>query len=177
MYVSRLEPENNAHLVIDAYNQLVNDGIIFPEELPLVIVGDAPYSSDYILDLKRRAGDGVRFLGYVFGEGYLNLQLGAKIYIQATEVGGTHPALVESMGFANCVIAHKTAENIEVLGDCGYYFEYRSVQSLVEILGHLVLDSQKINESRRSAFLRAKQCYSWDKVTNDYIKLFENHLK
>jgi len=41
LYVSRLEPENNAHVVIDAYRS-VRTG------LPLVVVGDAPYASGYI---------------------------------------------------------------------------------------------------------------------------------
>ncbi|MEX0596706.1 MAG: DUF1972 domain-containing protein, partial [Candidatus Paceibacterota bacterium] len=40
LFVSRLEPENNALGVIQAYNQL-------DTEIPLVIVGDAPYAKEY----------------------------------------------------------------------------------------------------------------------------------
>ena len=45
LYVSRLEPENNAHLVIEAYSRVKTD-------MPLVIVGDAPYAEEYIARLK-----------------------------------------------------------------------------------------------------------------------------
>ena len=38
LYVSRLEPENNADVVIDAWSRVTSD-------LPLVVVGDAPYAS------------------------------------------------------------------------------------------------------------------------------------
>ena len=53
LYVSRLEPENNAHLVIEAYNRLREEGLC---EMPLVIVGDAPYARAYIDGLKDAAG-------------------------------------------------------------------------------------------------------------------------
>ena len=45
--------------------------------------------------------------GYVFGAGYGELQSNCAIYIQATEVGGTHPALVEAMGRGACIIAKR----------------------------------------------------------------------
>ena len=102
LYVSRIEPENNAHLVIKAYNSL-------PENLkycPLVIVGDAPYSDEYKSMLRSIAGKNVVFAGYRFGDHYKALQLGAYLYLQATEVGGTHPALVEAMGYANCCLLY-----------------------------------------------------------------------
>ena len=45
LYVSRLEPENNAHVVIKAFEQVATDK-------PLLIVGDAPYAQEYIEQLK-----------------------------------------------------------------------------------------------------------------------------
>ena len=69
--------------------------------LPLVIVGDAPYAGAYIDGLHARPTTRVRFLGAVYGRGYPVLQLERAAYVQATEVGGTHPALVEAMGHGN----------------------------------------------------------------------------
>ena len=83
LYVSRLEPENNAHLVIEAYGQVKTD-------LPLVIVGGAPYAEEYIARLKSTRDPRVKFLGFVFGEDYRALQQNAYCYVHATEVGGTH---------------------------------------------------------------------------------------
>ena len=40
-------------------------------------------------------------------------------YIHATEVGGTHPALIEAMGRGNLVLYLDTPENTEVCGDAG----------------------------------------------------------
>ena len=47
LYVSRLEPENNAHVVVEAFGGCGRTS-------RWSIVGDAPYASDYIAYLKRR---------------------------------------------------------------------------------------------------------------------------
>ena len=60
--------------------------------------------------------------GYVFGDGYAELQSNALLYIQATEVGGTHPALVEAMGRGACIVANDVPEHREVLGEAGRYY-------------------------------------------------------
>ena len=65
----------------------------------------------------------MRFTGGIYGTGYRELQSHAAIYIHATEVGGTHPALIEAMGAGNCVIVYDTPENREVIGDCGLLFK------------------------------------------------------
>ncbi|MCB0334923.1 MAG: DUF1972 domain-containing protein, partial [Bdellovibrionales bacterium] len=67
LYVSRLEPENNALGVIDAYTGL-------DTEMPLVIVGDAPYSDEYKARLRERANDRVIFAGYQFESAYFELR-------------------------------------------------------------------------------------------------------
>jgi glycosyltransferase involved in cell wall biosynthesis len=111
LYVSRLEPENNAHLVIEAFKKVRT-------AYRLLIVGDAPYAHDYISDLKARARGDKRivFTGFVFGQDYRALQQNAYCYVHATEVGGTHPALLEAMGYGNCVLTLATPENIEAVG-------------------------------------------------------------
>ena len=115
LYVSRLEPENNAHVVLEAYRHVATD-------LPLVIVGDAPYASAYIDRLKRDADPRARFPGAVYGAGYRALLSHAAAYVQTTEVGGTHPALVEAMGAQNAIAANDVPEHREVLGDAGLYY-------------------------------------------------------
>ena len=76
LYVSRLEPENNAHLVIEAFKRVRT-------AYRLLIVGDAPYAEEYISDLKARAKGDKRiiFTGFVFGQDYRALQQNAYCYV------------------------------------------------------------------------------------------------
>ena len=173
LYVSRLEPENNAHIVIEAYNSLPAD----MKSKPLVIVGDAPYAQDYIARIKQAAGPGVVFAGFRFGQRYAELQQFAYLYVQATEVGGTHPALVESMGFANCVLANDTPENREVLGECGIYYQKNNASSLRSQFMHLAQNPDLICSYRRLAYQRAQSTYDWESITTLYERLFFDLLK
>ena len=169
LYVSRLEPENNAHIVIKAYNELRANSKI---TMPLLIVGDAPYAKSYINMLKDIAGEGIIFAGYRFGKSYEELQKSAYLYVQATEVGGTHPALVEAMGFANCIVVNSTPENLEVVGNCAIPYEFNNISSLAHNLSVLIEDKSKVLDYRRNARARVEKYYSWDVITKDYEQLF-----
>jgi len=137
--------------------------------MPLVIVGGAPYAQDYITRLKSTGDPRVRFLGFVFGDDYRALQQNAFCYIHATEVGGTHPALIEAMGAGNCALALKTPENIEVVGDAGIIYD--SAVSLAEKLRLLIDDPSLIVEYRRRSMARVMQRYNWEQITDQYEEL------
>jgi glycosyltransferase involved in cell wall biosynthesis len=161
LYVSRLEPENNAHVAIDAYASVATD-------LPLAIVGDAPYASEYIARLHSTTDARVRFLGAIYGNGYHVLRSHAAIYVQATEVGGTHPALVEAMGFGNAIVANDVPEHRETLGDSGRY--YHGAEGLAREIQAVLDDPQVAQDLGRRAQERAAAMYSWDAVTDAYEK-------
>ena len=165
LYVSRLEPENNAHLVVEAFKR-VRTGH------KLLIVGDAPYARDYINDLKARARRDKRivFTGFVFGRDYRALQQNAYCYVHATEVGGTHPALLEAMGFGNCVLTLAAPENIEAIGDAG--IAYADEADLAEKLQRVLRDGSLVHAYRNRAQARVKEAYDWDYVVDQYEDLF-----
>lgn len=159
LYVSRLEPENNAHLVIEAYEKVKTD-------LPLVIVGGAPYAEEYIANLKSTKDPRIKFLGFVFGTDYRALQQNAYCYVHATEVGGTHPALIEAMGAGNCALVLNTPENLEVMGEAG--ISYDSVDDLATQLRRLLATPTIISEYRARAMARVRARYNWEQITNQY---------
>ena len=165
LYVSRLEPENNAHLVIEAFKKVRT-------AYRLLIVGDAPYAEQYITDLKARARGDKRiiFTGFVFGQDYRALQQNAYCYVHATEVGGTHPALLEAMGYGNCVLTLATPENLEVVGDAGV--PYSDEFDLAEKLQRILRDGSLVHAYRHRAQTRIRSHYDWDRVVDQYELLF-----
>jgi len=165
LYVSRLEPENNAHLVIEAFKKVRT-------AYRLLIVGDAPYAEQYINSLKARARGDKRiiFTGFVFGQDYRALQQNAYCYVHATEVGGTHPALLEAMGYGNCVLTLATPENIEVVGEAGV--PYIDEFDLAEKLQRVLRDGSLVQAYRNRAQQRVQSQYDWDTVVDQYEQLF-----
>jgi len=165
LYVSRFEPENNPHRVAEAYRRAGGD-------LPLVMVGGAPYASAFIESFQRGADPRIVFPGPVYGDGYRELLSHARAYIHATEVGGTHPALVEAMGYGNCLLVHDTPENREVAGEVGRFFDAAAPDSLAQLIDRLVRDPELARSLGRAAAARALERYSWETVTRQYEKLF-----
>ena len=165
LYVSRLEPENNAQMVIEAFKKVRTAH-------KLLIVGDAPYAEEYINELRARARRDRRiiFTGFVFGKDYRALQQNAYCYIHATEVGGTHPALLEAMGYGNCVLTLGTPENIEVVGEAG--IPYRDENDLAEQLQRVLRDGSLVHSYRHRAQARVQQLYDWEHVVDRYERLF-----
>src|SRR5256885_10932996 len=150
LYVSRLEPENNAHLVIEAFKKVRTAH-------RLLIVGDAPYAHEYINELRARARGDKRiiFTGFVFGNDYRMLQQNAYCYVHATEVGGTHPALLEAMGYGNCVLTLATPENVEVTGEAGIH--YKDTQDLTAQLQRVLRGGAMVNQYRQRAQARVRE--------------------
>jgi glycosyltransferase involved in cell wall biosynthesis len=165
LYVSRLEPENNAHLVIQAFEKVNTSK-------RLVILGDAPYAAEYIEKLHATQDPRIQFPGAIYGSGYRQLQANAFCYIHATEVGGTHPALIEAMGQGNIVVANGTPENSEVVSDAGILYPKNNVEALGECLQDVADHPQKYESFRAAASSRIRTDYSWNSVIDEYERLF-----
>jgi glycosyltransferase involved in cell wall biosynthesis len=164
LYVSRFEPENNPLEVVQAYEKVDTN-------IPLVMLGEARYDKQLSAQLRNLATPKILFPGALYGPDYRTLQRHALLYIQATEVGGTHPALIEAMASNGCVLAHDTPENREAGGDAVGYFKLRPVETLSgtisEWLASSVLRQTQIERARK----RAAERYGWDAVTEAYEKL------
>ena len=164
LYVSRFEPENNPLEVVEAYEKLGGAP-------PLLMVGEGLYARDLVQNLRSHAGDSIRFPGAIYGADYRTLQRNALIYIQATEVGGTHPAMVEAMASGGLVLANDTPENREVGGEAVRYFHLRPVEDLSGMLRECLAGGLNLEELRRRGRDRARGRYRWDEVTKSYEKL------
>ena len=108
------------------------------------------------------------FTGGIYGAGYRQLQSHAALYVQATEVGGTHPALVEAMAYGHAVVANDVSEHHEVLGDTGLYFRVDDPRTLTAALERLLANPVLVADLGRRAAARAAERYSWDSVTDAY---------
>jgi glycosyltransferase involved in cell wall biosynthesis len=165
LYVSRFEPENNAHLVVRAFERVRTSK-------RLVVVGDAPYAEEYVAKVRATRDPRIVFPGAIYGKGYWQLQAHAYCYIHATEVGGTHPALIEAMGQGNIVIANGTPENCEVLQKAGLIYRKNDVEDLTRCLQQVADDPQRYTGLKTAALERARTAYSWDTIVRLYEQLF-----
>ncbi len=165
LYVSRLEPENHPLEVRQAYEKLETP-------MKLALIGDAPYAQEYIQRIRQTSDPRILMPGAVYGEGYQQLQSHCFAYIHATEVGGTHPALIEAMGRGALVLYRDTAENAEVAGGVGIPFDWSDLPA--RLAGALAMPAEAREAMRVRAMERARDRYSWEAVTTQYERLLEN---
>jgi len=169
LYVSRMEPENNALLVVRAFERTTVDK-------KLVLVGDAPYAGDYIREVRATRDPRIVFTGAVYGAGYHELEAHSFAYIHATEVGGTHPALIEAMGRGRCVLYLSTAENAEVAEGVGVPFENSEGSLAAAIEQVSAWPAEERRTLGEAALERVRLRYDWERVTDQYEELLERCL-
>jgi glycosyltransferase involved in cell wall biosynthesis len=162
LYVSRMEPENNAVLVRETFEKVQTS-------LKLALIGDAPYAAEYIARVRATKDPRIVIPGAIYGEGYHELGSHCFAYIHATEVGGTHPALIEAMGRGALTLYLDTPENAEVAGGVGIPFHKDTLTQVLERV--LAMSEAERDELRNQAQERVRSRYSWDAVTDAYEKL------
>jgi glycosyltransferase involved in cell wall biosynthesis len=157
-----MEPENNAVLVRQAFERVA-------APLKLALVGDAPYAADYIRQVRDTRDPRVVIPGAIYGQGYRELGSHCFAYIHATEVGGTHPALIEAMGRGALALYLDTPENAEVANGAGLPFTHANLTQVLEsVLG---MSEEQRDSWRARAVERVRSRYSWEAVTDAYEKL------
>jgi glycosyltransferase involved in cell wall biosynthesis len=170
LFVGRLVPENNVHHLIQAFERTRT-------EKKLVIVGDDPWERAYVRSLKATLDPRIVFTAGVYGDGYAQLQQNAYAFVLPDEVGGTHPALVEAMGFGNCVLVNDTPSNLEVIADSGFsYLGAKGAEALQGQLQMLLDNPSLVGEYRRRAWKRAQEHYRWGDVVRQHALFYQQIL-
>lgn len=163
LYVSRWETENNPLLVARAHASA-------KVAMPLVMLGKATYDETLEADVRAAAAPHAVLPGAVYGDAYQALQAGARCYVHATEVGGTHPALIEALGAGNLCLVLDTPENREVAGPTAWFFadadELAALLRAVETLA-----DPELAQVRVAAREDAASRFSWPAVGGSYLAL------
>ncbi len=166
LFVGRLVPENNVHHLIKAFENVSTDK-------KLVIMGDDPWEKEYVRSLKSTEDPRIIFTGAVYGDGYAQLQQNAYVFVLPDEVGGTHPALVEAMGYGNCVLVNDNRSNLEVVSDSGFhYLGAEGDRDLEAKMQQLLDDPGLVAAYRIRARQRAETYYRWDDVVEQHASAY-----
>lgn len=171
LFVSRMTPENCAHVLIEAHRRSGSSR-------KLVLVGDAPYVDDYKQRVRELCeGGNCVMTGYLFGDDYRQISSHCRYFVLPAGIDGTRPVLLDQMAFGNCVVVRDTPANMEVIGEAGLSFDHRDeVDSLARLIASLDHDDALVEECRRKAFERVQAVYSWERITDQYEELFRQML-
>lgn len=168
LIVGRLIPDNNALLILKEFVQSSTNK-------KLVIVGDVPYEDGYATNIKKINDNRVVFTGYVNRADELaELYHNSFAYFHGHEFGGTNPTLLKALAYGCAIIALDTKFSREVLknDDYGMYFT-KDTNSLSHLINCIENDSELLNSYRGRSRNRILENYTWEKITQQYVDLFE----
>lgn len=154
--VCRIEPENNSHVVLEAFSKV---------DRPLIFIGNWNHS-EYSRQLKEKYSkiSNIKILDAIYDLDILYaLRSNAGIYIHGHSAGGTNPSLVEAMFFGIPIIACDVVYNRETTENKAYYFK-----STEDIINHL--NSSKFNGSDMVEI--ANRRYTWKHISEQYYNLY-----
>jgi len=165
--VCRIEPENNVHVILDAFSSI--------PRYKLVIVGNWA-KSEYGMSLKKLYSDkpNITLLDPIYDQRELDLlRSNATIYIHGHSAGGTNPSLVEAMFLGLPIVANGVCYNRTTTGNQAMYFS--SKEDLIRIISQTKMASWKnVGEVMKQI---ADNRYTWKIIANKYNYLFRKALE
>ncbi len=159
--VCRIEPENNLHVVLEAFAKM-------PKQV-LAIVGNWN-NSEYGRDLleKYKSYSNIYLYPPTYDKIELNiLTSNCYIYVHGHSAGGTNPSLVEAMNLNIPILAYDVNFNRETTSNNALFFSESN--DIIEYYNNLKQDQLALIAER--LYDVALKRYSWSIICQKYMKL------
>jgi glycosyltransferase involved in cell wall biosynthesis len=146
LYVGRVSREKGLEMLVDAFRELVDGG----SSIALAVIGDGPYRDEMEASL---AGHPALFTGYLAGEqlqqGYASADL--FVFPSATDTFGNVVLEAQASGLPVIVSDEGGPRELMIDGETGIVFRAGSTSDLVNAIGMLTSDPQRIAAMGRNA--------------------------
>ncbi len=165
--VCRIEPENNVHLILEAFSKT--------STLPLVIIGNWKNSA-YGIGLKAQYSNhpNIHILDPIYDQAKLDvIRSNASLYVHGHSAGGTNPSLVEAMYLGLPILAYGVSYNRVTTERQALYF--KNLDDLIQTIESL--DYGRLNELGEMMERTAKRRYVWSKIAFKYDLLISEALR
>jgi len=173
LVASRLVPDNNADLILEAFRGVNTD-------MTFAVAGGANYKGNtteqaFLAKLKGIADSRVKFLGHIDSmDDIEELHSNCFAYVHGHQYGGINPSLLMALGCNSAVIALNTPFNAEVLknGEYGLMFE-RNVEDLRRQMQFLCDHPDRATNLAAKAKYRIQERFTWDFIADQYEELLD----
>ena len=169
LIVGRFVPENN-------YKTMISEFMKSETKKDLVIITNVEQNKFYKKlknETKFENDKRIKFVGTVYEKEMLKkIRENAYAYLHGHSVGGTNPSLIEALATTDLNLLYDIGFNREVAEDGSLYWtlEDNNLSELIEKAENLNQD--EILKLSTKAKSRIKQEYTWQKIVNDYEKIF-----
>jgi glycosyltransferase involved in cell wall biosynthesis len=162
--VARIEPENNIHLILEAFSEF--------KELNLVLVGNWD-KSRYGQELRKKyhSFSNIFLLDPIYDQKILNaIRSNCFVYIHGHSAGGTNPSLVEAMYLGLPIIAYGVEYNKVTTQYKALYFMNKN--ELLKLINEIISNIDLLANIGQTMQEIAIREYTWENVAKEYDSIF-----
>lgn len=172
LYVGPLIKRKGIEYIIKAMPRIISEC----GKTILLIVGEG--SQDYLRKIAAMLNvtDNVIFKGFVSEENLSMYYNGCDIFVFPSLQEGFGMVMAEAMACGKPVIAANTSAIPEVLGDAGSIVPPRDSHALSEAVITLLKDEDKRLAFEERAIRRIAKLYTWDKVSEKVLQIYNKVL-
>jgi glycosyltransferase involved in cell wall biosynthesis len=159
LFLGRIVPEKQVHVLIEAFSRLRGD-------FQLAIAGSSSHSDDYVETVRKLASadERVVLLGSRHGAEKAWLMDNAAVFVQPSTIEGLPIALLEALACDRLTIVSDIPENIEAVTlhkdeSYGLVFRTGDVEDLTQKLGEALAPSSVVDRSPVGHLVRER--YAW----------------
>ncbi|MBA2276876.1 MAG: glycosyltransferase family 4 protein [Chloroflexia bacterium] len=172
LFLGRIVPEKQVHLLIEAFARLDTDKL-------LVIAGPSSHSDRYVRYVEDLAAgdDRVRIVGPRYGAEKGWLLSNASVFVQPSTIEGLPIALLEALGVGARTIVSDIPENVEAITLGGVRFGHvfrskdaddlrRAIQEVLEMPADATADAGE----------RVRREYAWNRIATETEQVYRRAL-
>ncbi|MGB5436865.1 MAG: glycosyltransferase family 4 protein [Maribacter sp.] len=158
------------HTMLKAYNRINYKGNIF-------VAGDFDFNPTYIKEAKELSkGLNVYYLGYVNPlSSLLELVTKSEYFVFPSEIEGMSIMLLEVASTGKPILASDIPENTQVFDDNDVlFFKSKDINDLSQKLKWIENNKSAFVTMGKNAKTKVNNHYTWDKITLEYISLYNS---
>lgn len=172
LMVGRFVPENNYETVIREFMKSHTD-----RKLVILTTKNDGFAQELDGKLGFKKDSRICILDPVYDKDMLMcIRKNAYAYIHGHEVGGTNPSLLEALGTTSVNLLLDVSFNREVGKDAAFYWN-KNTSDLASLIDKVdTISESQIREYGLKAKRRIQEDYTWNKISGEYKRLWENNI-
>lgn len=166
LFLGRIVPEKQVHLLIEAFSRLQGD-------FQLAIAGSGTHSDEYVETVRRLAAadERVVLLGSRYGPEKAWLLENATVFVQPSTIEGLPIALLEALACDQFTIVSDIPENVEAVTveddqPYGLVFRTGDIDDLSRKLGEVLLPGARLPGNTPPVGSLVRERYDWERLTD-----------
>jgi len=162
----RIIPSKGCDVLLQA-NRLLGVNI------PLIIIGDMDSDPSYKKYLMSLAEANVRFIDFISSKSELfSIAANCRFFVFPSAYEAMSLMLLEVASVKKGIVCSDIPENYETIGENALYFKTGQVDSMCNKIKYALEHTHEMEEMGERAYQWVTKNRNWQKITQDYLKLY-----